>query len=153
MHVMTKYLDTRKAAIAALQDFAVMEQVIETTDQQVKDAYDDLASPASPRMDGTPPSGDLHAGERRIAATLDRIDLYRARYVQARQYMDWFLPAWEILSEDDRFVLEAFFLGSGSQDDAVQGVCDRFYVERTSAYQKKSRALGRLAAALYGQAG
>ena len=104
-------------------------------------------------MDGTPPSGDLHAGEHRIAATLDRIDLYRARYVQARQYMDWFLPAWEILSEDDRFVLEAFFLGNGSQDDAVQGVCDRFYAERTSAYQKKSRALGRLAAALYGQAG
>ncbi|MDU1589542.1 MAG: hypothetical protein E6873_10320, partial [Cutibacterium avidum] len=95
MHVMTKYLDTRKAAIAALQDFAVMEQVIETTDQQVKDAYDDLASPATPRMDGTPPSGDLHAGEHRIAATLDRIDLYRARYAQARQYMDWFLPAWE----------------------------------------------------------
>ena len=31
MHVMTKYLDTRKAAVAALQDFAVMEQVIETT--------------------------------------------------------------------------------------------------------------------------
>lgn len=152
MHVMTKYLDTRKAAIAALQDFAVMEQVIETTDQQVKDAYDDMASPASPRMDGTPPSGDLHAGEHRIAATLDRIDLYRARYVQARQYMDWFLPAWEILSEDDRFVLEAFFLGNGSQDDAVQAVCDRFYVERTTAYQKKSRALGRLASALYGQA-
>lgn len=152
MHVMTKYLDTRKAAIAALQDFAVMEQVIETTDQQVKDAYDDMASPASPRMDGTPPSGDLHAGEHRIAATLDRIDLYRARYVQARQHMDWFLPAWEILSEDDRFVLEAFFLGNGSQDDAVQAVCDRFYVERTTAYQKKSRALGRLASALYGQA-
>ena len=28
MHVMTKYLDTRKAAISALQDFAVMEQII-----------------------------------------------------------------------------------------------------------------------------
>ena len=29
MHVMTKYLDTRKAAISALQDFAVMEQIID----------------------------------------------------------------------------------------------------------------------------
>ena len=34
MHVMTKYLDTRKAAISALQDFAVMEQIIDTTDEQ-----------------------------------------------------------------------------------------------------------------------
>lgn len=151
MHVMTKYLDTRKAAIAALQDFAVMEQVIETTDQQVKDAYDDLASPASPRMDGTPPSGDLHAGERRIAATLDRIDLYRARYTQARQYMAWFLPAWEILSEDDRFVLEAFFLTEGSREECVDQVCERFYVERDSAYRKKNRALEKLSHALYGK--
>lgn len=55
MHVMTKYLDTRKAAIAALQDYAVMEQIIESTDEQIKAAYADAASPASPRMDGTPP--------------------------------------------------------------------------------------------------
>lgn len=150
MHVMTKYLDTRKAAIAALQDFAAMEHVIETTDQQVKDAYEDLASPARPRLDGTPPSGDLHAGEHRLAATLDRIDLYRNRYAQARQYMAWFLPAWEVLSEDDRFVLEAFFLTEGSREQCVDQICDRFFVERDSAYRKKNRALDKLTHALYG---
>lgn len=150
MHVMTKYLDTRKAAIAALQDFAAMEHVIETTDQQVKEAYEDLASPARPRLDGTPPSGDLHAGEQRLAATLDRIDLYRNRYAQARQYMAWFLPAWEVLSEDDRFVLEAFFLTEGSREQCVDQICDRFYVERDSAYRKKNRALDKLTHALYG---
>lgn len=32
-------------------------------------------------------------------------------------------------------------------------VCERFYVERTSAHQKKSRALNRLAIALYGPSG
>ncbi|SPT74669.1 Uncharacterised protein [Arcanobacterium haemolyticum] len=129
MHVMTKYLDTRKAAIAALQDYAVMEQIIESTDEQIKAAYADAASPASPRIDGTPPSGDLHASENRIVATIERIDTYKARYAEARQYMDWFLPAWEIISEDDRLVLEAFFLGDGTQDDAVQQICNHFYVE------------------------
>ena len=83
MHVMTKYLDTRKAAIAALQDYAVMEQIIESTDEQIKAAYADAASPASPRMDGTPPSGDLHASENRIVASIERIDAYKARYLQA----------------------------------------------------------------------
>lgn len=151
MHVMTKYLDTRKAAIAALQDYAVMEQIIESTDEQIKAAYADAASPASPRIDGTPPSGDLHASENRIVATIERIDTYKARYAEAHQYMDWFLPAWEILSEDDRLVLEAFFLGEGTQDEAVQQICNHFYVERTTAYQKKSRALARLATALYGR--
>ena len=47
MHVMTKYLDTRKAAISALQDFAVMEQIIDTTDEQIKTCL--LYTSPSPR--------------------------------------------------------------------------------------------------------
>ena len=38
MHVMTKYIDTYKAAIAALEDYCAMQQIIDTTDQQIKDA-------------------------------------------------------------------------------------------------------------------
>lgn len=151
MHVMTKYLDTRKAAIAALQDYAVMEQIIESTDEQIKAAYADAASPASPRMDGTPPSGNLHASENRIVATIERIDTYKARYAEARQYMDWFLPAWEVIAEDDRFILEGFFLSEGTQDEKVSMIADHFYVERDTVYRRKNRALDRFATALYGQ--
>ena len=151
MHVMTKYLDTRKAAIAALQDYAVMEQIIESTDEQIKAAYADAASPASPRMDGTPPSGNLHASENRIVATIERIDTYTARYAEARQYMDWFLPAWEVIAEDDRFILEGFFLSEGTQDEKVSMIADHFYVERDTVYRRKNRALDRFATALYGQ--
>lgn len=151
MHVMTKYLDTRKAAIAALQDYAVMEQIIEITDEQIKAAYADAASPASPRMDGTPPSGDLHASENRIVASIERIDAYKARYLQARQYLDWFLPAWEVIAEDDRFILEGFFLSEGTQDEKVSMIADHFYVERDTVYRRKNRALDRFATALYGQ--
>lgn len=154
MHVMTKYLDTRKAAIAALQDFHLMEaNADENTEAAAEQLRDDLASPASPRMDGMPHNPNPHAGEQRIAATLDKIDLLHERKRQAMEYLEWFLPAWARLSEDDRFVLEAFFLGEGSQEDAVNQVCDKFYVERTTAYQKKSRALSRLATALYGHTG
>ena len=151
MHVMTKYLNTRKAAIAALQDYAVMEQIIESTDEQIKTAYADAASPASPRMDGTPPSGDLHASENRIVASIERIDAYKARYLQARQYMDWFLPAWEVIAEDDRFILEGFFLSEGTQDEKVSMIADHFYVERDTVDRRKNRALDRFATALYGQ--
>lgn len=151
MHVMTKYLDTRKAAIAALQDFPVMEHLAEQTSHVADDLRADLTMPASPRLDGTPRHVNPQATENRIAATLDKIDLLAERQRQARQYMDWFLPAWGLLSENDRYVLEAFFLGDGPQEDAVNQVCDHFYVERSTAYQKKSRAVGRLANALYGR--
>ncbi len=152
MHVMTKYLDTYKAAIAALEDYTAMQQIIETTDQDIKDTYESLTAVSSPRLDGMPHAPNPRAGEDRIAATLDKVDAYRARYAQAREYMDWFLPAWGVLSEDDRWVLDTFFFSdpSTSQEERITQIAERFFVERSSAHQRKSRAVGRLATALYG---
>ncbi len=84
-------------------------------------------------------------------ASIERISAYKARYLQARQYMDWFLPAWEVIAEDDRFILEGFFLSEGTQDEKVSMIADHFYVERDTVYRRKNRALDRFATALYGQ--
>lgn len=73
------------------------------------------------------------------------------RKKEAREYLDWFLPVWAILSEDDRFVLENFFLGEGSQDERVAMIGDHFYIQRDSVYRRKNRALDRLVTALYGR--
>ena len=68
------------------------------------------------------------------------------------KYMNWFQPAWDALSEDDRFVLDTFFCseskyGSGAAD----AVSDHFSIERSSAYRKKNRALENLTTLLYGK--
>lgn len=152
MHVMTKYLDTRKAAICALEDYPLMEQAAgQDTSAEANQLRADLTSPSSARMTGLPHAKDPHAGERRIAATLDKIDLLAARKQEAQDYLDWFLPAWGSLTEDDRFVLENFFLGEGNQDERVQMIGDHFYIQRDSVYRRKNRALDRLAVALYGR--
>lgn len=152
MHVMTKYLDTRKAAICALEDYPLMEQAAgQDTSAEANQLRADLTSPSSARMTGLPHAKDPHAGERRIAATLDKIDLLAARKQEAQDYLDWFLPAWGSLAEDDRFVLENFFLGEGNQDERVQMIGDHFHIQRDSVYRRKNRALDRLAVALYGR--
>ena len=84
--------------------------------------------------------------------TIEEIDLLRERYRQACEYMAWFQPAWDALSEDDRFVLDTFFCseskyGSGAAD----AVSDHFSIERSSAYRKKNRALENLTTLLYGK--
>ncbi|MSS85331.1 hypothetical protein FYJ24_11330 [Actinomycetaceae bacterium WB03_NA08] len=151
MHVMTKYLDTRKAAINALEDFALMENLAELPAEEMGEQLRaDLEAPASPRLDGMPGAHDPKAGEARVCATLDKIDFLGERRRQAREYLDWFLPAWARLTDDERFVLETFFLGNGSQEEAVERISDHFYVERSSAYRRKNRALERFAKALYG---
>ncbi|MGQ4533394.1 hypothetical protein ACUIAC_08970 [Dermabacteraceae bacterium P13138] len=151
MHVMTRYLDTRKAAIEALQDYSAMEHILANTETEIEQCRQDLVLPSSPRLDGMPGAKDPHAGESRLAATLDQIDLARERKAQAQQYMDWFLPAWATLTDDDRYVLETFFLTEGSREDAAVQVGEHFHIERTSAQAKKSRALSRFATALYGR--
>lgn len=92
------------------------------------------------------------SGEDRIVSTLDRVDAYRERYRQAREYMDWFLPAWGVLSEDHRFVLDTFFFAADdiSQEDRARAVADHFYVERETAFRRRTKAVHRLATALYG---
>lgn len=152
MHVMTKYLDTYKATLAALEDYQTMANILETTDQAIKDTYDSLTTVGSQRLDGMPHAPNPHAGEDRIVSMLDRVDAYRERYAQAREYMDWFLPAWGALSEDDRFVLDTFFFAADdiSQEDRTMAVADHFYVERDTAHRRKTKAIHRLARALYG---
>ena len=83
---------------------------------------------------------------------MEKIDVIQERFLQAREYMKWFLPAWNALSEDDRFVLDTFFCscneyGSGAAD----AVSDHFSIERSSAYRKKNRALENLTTLLYGK--
>lgn len=153
MHVMTSYLDTRKAAVSALLDYPAMEALAETdaTEQEAQRLRTDLTSPSSPRIDGMPRAKDPHAGEQRIVNTLDKIDLLAERKRQALEYLDWFLPAWAILSEDDRYILETFYLGENSQEWKVNEIADHFNIERDSVYRKKNRAVDRLATALYGR--
>ncbi|MGN0322405.1 MAG: hypothetical protein ACI4DZ_04745 [Oliverpabstia sp.] len=76
----------------------------------------------------------------------------KERYRQALEYMEWFKPAWDALSEDERFVLEVFYTGDEDfGSGVVYTVCQHFGIERSSAYNKKNRAVQHLALLLYGK--
>ena len=152
MSIIWKYLDKRSAAVDALKDYSSMKFIIEHTDDEIKAAYEKMGGVSSPQSDGMPHAHNPHAAEDRIIKGIEEIDILRERYRQAVEYMGWFLPAWEELSEDDRYVLDAFYsedneYGSGSADD----VADYFGIERASAYRRKNRALAKLTTLLFGK--
>ena len=94
----------------------------------------------------------ITAGENRILKGIEEIDVLKERYRQAVEFMEWFQPAWNTLSDEEQVVLELFYIsGDGNQTDAVLAICERFYIERSSAYKKKDRALTHLAVLLYGK--
>lgn len=146
------YLDKKSAAADALRDYGSMEYILLNHAEVEEEMRERMTALPSAVPTGQPHARNPRANEARLAAQLDEIDVLKERYRQALEYMAWFKPAWEELSEDDRFVLEEFYNhDDDNQTDAIGNICDRFHIERTSAYKKKGRALGKLAVLLYGK--
>ena len=161
MHPMFDYIDYKKAAIAALQDYGNQAIILEHADDLTAHTRASMLSVPVPSMlsvpvpsySGMPSAHNPRAAENRLIGQLARIDELSERKARAQAYMDWFTPMWEALNDEDKFVLEAFFLDEATSEDAATKVAEQFYVERKSAFQQKQRALTRLAKLLYGQAG
>ena len=153
MSIIWKYLDKRSAAVDALKDYGSMKFIIGHTDDEIKRAYEKMEGISSPQLDGMPRSHNPQASEDRIVKGIEEIDVLKERYRQALEYMAWFLPAWEELTEDERYVLQTFY-GEDNQygASAIYDICDRFGIERSSAYNRKNRALSHLVTLLFGKA-
>lgn len=153
MSIIWKYLDKRSAAVDALKDYGSMKFIIGHTDDEIKSAYEKMGGVSSPQLDGMPCSHNPQASEDRIVKGIEEIDVLKERYRQALEYMAWFLPAWEELTEDERYVLQTFY-GEDNQygASAIYDICDRFGIERSSAYNRKNRALSHLVTLLFGKA-
>ena len=151
MSIMWKYLDKKGAVIRALKDYNSMKFIIDNTDDEIKGLQDRMCTVASPSLSGMPKVHNPQAGEDRIIKVLDEIDVLKERYRQAMEYMDWFQPAWDSLSEDERYVLETFYTDEDAGTGAVYVICDQYHIERSSAYNKKNRALDKLVVQLYGR--
>jgi hypothetical protein len=153
MNIIWQYLDKRGAAINALKDYKSMEYIIEHTDEEIANIHDDLTTIGSPAFSDMPScTHNPQSGEIRMAVAIDEIDVLRERYRQAKEYMEWFQPAWKTLNSEERFVLEQFYWEEGTkQIDAVYNICDQLHVERSTAYNKKNCAVQHLALLLYGK--
>lgn len=150
MSIIWKYLDKVSATIAAIKDFSSMEFIIKHTDEEIIAKRAMAEGVGSPIFDGLPHQHNPQAGEERIIKMIEEIDILKERYRQAVEYMDWFLPAWKELSEEERDVLETFYCND-EQEGAVYVICERYHIERSSAYTKKRRALAHLQVLLFGK--
>ena len=152
MSIMWKYLDKRSATIAAIKDYESMQFIIKHTDDEIRAERDKMSAVRSPGWDGMPHAHNPDAQEERILNGIEEIDILKERYRQAVEYMDWFKPAWDQLTEDEKYVLETFYGDANSYgSNAVYYIAEYFKIEQTSAYKRKNRALDRLTVLLFGR--
>lgn len=153
MSIAWKYLNKRAGTTQAIKDYNSMKFIMESTDDEIKKSYEGMLNVGSQQIDGMPHVHNPKAGEERITKGIDEIDVLKERYRQAVAYMEWFQPAWGQLSEDEKFVLRTFYIGEDKYQgsSAVDIVCSKQHIERSSAYNRKNRALNHLSVLLYGK--
>ena len=152
MSIMWKYLDKRSATIAAIKDYDAMQFIIDSTADSIKAEREKMSGLASPNWDSMPHISNPGAGEDRILDGLEEIDILKERYRQAVEYIDWFRPAWEQLTEDERYCLETFYECENTYgSNAAYSIAVYLNVEQPTAYKRKNRALDRLTVLLFGK--
>ena len=113
------YINKSSAAIAAMKDYENMKLIIENTSKEVKDAYDDMFSLCSAKIDGMPKMHNPKAGEIKVVGSLDKINVMQERYHQAVEYMAWFEPVWCALSDEERIILREFYMQNSQRSGAT----------------------------------
>lgn len=151
VNITWQYLDKKAATVRALKDYSAMEYIINSSDLEIKDIEDSMVYISSSVISNTPKSKNKNQLEDRIIKSVDKIDILKERYRLAIEYMRWFKPAFNQLSEDELFVLKTFYLDETLVSSPVYKVCEHFSIERSSAYNKKNKALEKLSLLLYGK--
>lgn len=151
MSIFWKYLDKRSATIAAIKDYDSMAFIIKSTEAKIEAANEKLISSGGMKLNSIPSVHDPKATEKNILAAVDQINILEDRYNQAREYMDWFVPAWQQLEEEERYILKTFYAENGYGCNAAYEIADKLHIEQAAAYKRKNRALSRLQVLLFGR--
>ena len=149
MNIGWYFLDKRKATIDAIKAYTSMEYIIRNTDEDIRNHQEKMESFGGPKIDDMPHVRNPQATEDRIISCIDEIDTLRERFRQANEYMNWFEPAWEQLSEDEKYILGTAYMGE--EEGSISQIEDYFGVSRSGAYNRKNRALNHLVMLLYGK--
>ena len=150
MHVSWSFLDKRQATMDAIGAYNAMNFIVKHTAEDVQKVRERMGGATSPTLDGMPHTHDPRSRENSLLSGIAEIDVLQERYRQAVEYMDWFKPAWDQLTDDERYVLDVFYMNANECTDGIALIMDHFHIVRGSAYNRKNAALKRLVCLLYG---
>lgn len=152
MNIAWRYLDKRSATIKAITDYPHMMHILESTPEELVRLEESKLSANGSYLDGMPKTHDPKAWESRLINTLNRIDVNRERYLQAKQFFAWFNPSWDVLNNKERELLSTFYWSlDGDIGRAVDGLCEERGITRYTAEREKNMALSKLATMLFGK--
>ena len=152
MHISWSFLNKRDATKEAVRAYNSMKFIVNHAEEEIKEVRSRMGGATTPALDGMPRTHNPQKRENSLLAGIAEIDVLKERYRQAMEYMEWFKPAWEQLSEEERYVLDVFYMNGDESGAGIDMIMRHFNIERRSAYNRKNRSLARLSVLLYGKA-
>lgn len=152
MSIMWNYLDKRRATISALKDYDGMTFIINSYKDDIKKVQEQMLGVSLPRYDATvSKSHKANPTEHHLLHGIDKATKLNERYEQAQRYFKWFDPAWQELSDEERFALDACYRSPElTMNDGLKIIMDKYFIAKTTAYNRKNQALDHLTLLLYG---
>jgi hypothetical protein len=145
-----KYINKNAATVAAIRDYNNMRFIINNTPQEIKDVYEKMTSPKSPRLGSSPAARNPQAGSDMLAAQLDKLDILRERYSQALEYMSWFEPAWSSLTDTEQHILTEFYMRENQKSGATYRLMNELNYSQSQVERLRASALSHLRIMLFG---
>jgi hypothetical protein len=145
-----KYINKNAATVAAIRDYENMRFIINNTPQEIKDVYEQMASPRGPKLTGLPSARNPQAGADKLAAQIDKLDILRERYSQAIEYMAWFEPAWSSMTDTEQHILSEFYMCDNQKSGATYRLMSELSYSERKIEQMRSDALKHLRILLFG---
>jgi len=149
--IVWKYVDKINATINALKDYKNMQRIVEITPARIREAVtkesislcNDNCAEANSEFDNRW-QGVV------IMAEPDSLDVMKERYRQAAEFMEWFKPAWDSLSNDEKLLLSEFYCKEQSKTYASMRLAEKMNYEERQIRRLRDKAVKRLSVLLFG---
>lgn len=146
------YVDRISSTIIALKAWRVQEWKATHGKDLVEEIETRLTSTTS-HLGSTPVTGSGgNRVETAMAEGIHQKEIAEHGFLKACEYMEWMLPCWEQLTEDERYILTVRFIDHEEYKDRkepIRRIMHRYCIEQSEVYNRSREALEHLAKLLY----
>lgn len=142
-------MNWREEAAEKLRRYSAMEKAVKNISQEISRLQLESTALRSPRLDGLGVRGGGGDREDALLNNIVRRQELKRTHRGAKLWVGMTARALEALTEEERLILSSLYIYPvrGALDD----LCEKLQVEKSSIYRKRDKALERFTLALYGE--
>jgi len=143
-----EYFNREGATVSILRDFNDQAWKLENDAQRISELDSEMTAVRGAALSPTPVQGGGTRMEDMLVNTIDKKAVYEHGYKQAEEYHRELLPAWERLTDAERFMLKARYVNN-DEYNGISAIMEYYHISRTEAYNRSNKALRRLTKLLF----